>query len=323
MNIIISTDDLRRSFALNLRGWRTPVSLVLVLATIALITYQGAYGLAQRWAESGDEKVRWMVEEIRNKAEAERILLWNSTVERLDQEVINLQVQLWRLGVLGNTIAERMGMDGEMLIDLGDTPGTSNGVADPADSVDERIGSLGGAVFQLRDHVEKEALRIEEIGSNTSYASMRRATVPIQKPIEGSFWRTSGFGNRKDPFTGKPAFHSGYDFAARTGTPVLAAAAGIVTHRGRLGSYGKAVEIYHGEEISTLYGHLSDYKVEKGEFVNRGQVIALVGSTGRSSGPHLHYEVRRSDRPRPYTRTIKELIASRPEIAALPSPIEL
>ena len=318
MNIIITTDDMRRSLAINLRGWRTPVILLAVVALSATIIYRGALGLAERWATSGDERVRWLVEELRARTDAERLELWHSTVDRLDQEVTDLQVQLWRLTSLGNKIAERMGMEKEVLIDLSTVPLTE---ATPTVTVnpDESISLLDTRLFKLTERMEDELLRINQIGFNISFAAMQWATVPIKTPIEGRFWQTSGYGTRRDPFSGRRAHHSGYDFAARTGTPVLAAADGIITHRGRLGSYGKTIEIYHGDEISTLYGHLSDYRVQGGDFVTRGQVIALVGSTGRSTGPHLHYEIRTEGQPRPYSKAIKEIIAKRPLIASLPA----
>ncbi len=319
MNIIITTDDLRRSFSINLRGWRAPVALLVLVSLVALLIYRGANALAERWTRIGDERVRWLVEEVRQRTDAERVELWNSTVARLDQEVTDLQVRLWRLTHLGNKIAERMGMESELMVDQEIVPVT--GSALEAESPDARISELDTRLIELDDRFSAEFLRISQIGSNTSFASMQWATVPIKEPIEGRYWRTSGYGNRKDPFTGRPAFHSGYDFAARTGTPVLSAADGIVTHLGRLGNYGKTIEVYHGVGISTLYGHLSDYRVDIGDFVTRSQVIGLVGSTGRSTGPHLHYEVRKEGRPRPYSTVVDELFETRPLIAAL-GPIE-
>ena len=320
MNIIITSDDLRRSVRINLRGWRTPVALVIIVGLVAAMIYRGANQLAEHWTQTGDERVRWLVEEIRQRTDAERLELWNSTVARLDQEVTNLQVRLWRLTSLGNKIAARMGMGEELMVKQESRPQTVS--SQQPESPDEKISVLDTRIIELNDEFEDEFLRISQIGSNASFASMQWSTVPIKEPIEGRYWRTSGYGRRKDPFTGRPAFHSGYDFAARTGTPVLAAADGIVTHRGRLGNYGKTIEIYHGDGISTLYGHLSDYRVEAGDFIARDEVVGLVGSTGRSTGPHLHYEVRKQGRPQPYSKVIKQLIEERPLIAALP-PLEI
>jgi len=116
--------------------------------------------------------------------------------------------------------------------------------------------------------------------------------VPYRKPVIGEVEFTSGFGVRSDPFLGRPAMHTGLDFRAATGDPVRATANGKVVSSGWQGGYGRMVEIDHGNGLSTRYGHLSAINVKVGEYVKIGQVIGEVGSTGRSTGPHLHYETR-------------------------------
>lgn len=103
---------------------------------------------------------------------------------------------------------------------------------------------------------------------------------------------TSGFGDRRDPFTGKPSTHTGVDLGAPEGTPIPAALAGVVIAAGPRGGYGNAVEVRHADGSSTLYAHASEVLVAPGDRVESGQTIALVGQTGRSTGPHLHLEVR-------------------------------
>ncbi|WP_024337883.1 M23 family metallopeptidase [Bradyrhizobium japonicum] len=139
---------------------------------------------------------------------------------------------------------------------------------------------------------EKQLHRI-----NTTRAEMDRlnrtlALVPYRKPVIGEVEFTSGFGVRSDPFLGRPAMHTGLDFRAATGDPVRATAFGKVISAGWSGGYGRMVEVDHGNGLSTRYGHLSEINVKVGEIVKIGQVIGLVGSTGRSTGPHLHYETR-------------------------------
>jgi murein DD-endopeptidase MepM/ murein hydrolase activator NlpD len=119
--------------------------------------------------------------------------------------------------------------------------------------------------------------------------------APVHMPITGEFRRSSGFGNRTDPFTGNRAYHSGLDFAAATGTTVLSAGKGVVTFVGTRSGYGKMVEVTHDDGLITRYGHLSAYLSAEGQRVNTGTPIARVGSTGRSTGPHLHFEVRKGD----------------------------
>jgi murein DD-endopeptidase MepM/ murein hydrolase activator NlpD len=118
---------------------------------------------------------------------------------------------------------------------------------------------------------------------------VRLASTPSIWPTEG--WVTSGYGRRISPFTGQPDFHAGIDIAADFGTPVVAPAAGRVVFSGRKGPLGRAVILEHGYGIRTVYGHLSEAFVKRGERVERGQRIGAVGSSGRSTGPHLHYAV--------------------------------
>jgi murein DD-endopeptidase MepM/ murein hydrolase activator NlpD len=120
--------------------------------------------------------------------------------------------------------------------------------------------------------------------------------LPTGLPVDGEFQVTSGWGLRMDPFTGQLARHEGLDFTASDGTPIVAAADGIVTRSGWESTYGNIVEITHAEGFMTRYAHLSQRRVNEGQQIKRGQHIADVGSTGRSTGPHLHYEVFRHGR---------------------------
>jgi murein DD-endopeptidase MepM/ murein hydrolase activator NlpD len=115
--------------------------------------------------------------------------------------------------------------------------------------------------------------------------------LPVRAPLAGEQDISSGYGRRRDPFHGSLAMHSGVDFRAATGTPVRATAPGIVTYAGRQGGYGNVIEIQHPRGISTRYAHLSHIAVQPGQQVQPGQAIGSVGSTGRSTGPHLHYEL--------------------------------
>jgi murein DD-endopeptidase MepM/ murein hydrolase activator NlpD len=116
-------------------------------------------------------------------------------------------------------------------------------------------------------------------------------SVPSLVPVEGARL-SSGFGNRNHPVLGGRRHHTGIDLAAPTGTPVYATADGVVSRAERFSSYGNYIQIEHGGELQTRYAHLSGYAVAAGEQVRKGQLIGYVGSTGRSTGPHLHYEVR-------------------------------
>ncbi|HZD90663.1 MAG TPA: M23 family metallopeptidase, partial [Pseudolabrys sp.] len=118
------------------------------------------------------------------------------------------------------------------------------------------------------------------------------ATLPVRKPLPGELEVTSGFGARSDPFLGSPAFHPGLDLRGEIGEPVHATADGTVARAGWDGGYGNMVEIENGHGMVTRFGHLSKILVKDGQKIHSGQVIGLIGSTGRSTGPHLHYETR-------------------------------
>ncbi|MBR0715448.1 M23 family metallopeptidase [Bradyrhizobium liaoningense] len=139
---------------------------------------------------------------------------------------------------------------------------------------------------------EKQLNRINVTRAELDRLNRTLALVPYRKPVIGEVEFTSGFGVRSDPFLGRPAMHTGLDFRAATGDPVRVTAYGKVVSSGWSGGYGRMVEVDHGNGLSTRYGHLSEIHVKVGEIVKIGQVIGAVGSTGRSTGPHLHYETR-------------------------------
>lgn len=145
---------------------------------------------------------------------------------------------------------------------------------------DQRSAFLTGRLSAIETQFEKR----EEVTSST----------PTVAPVRGLL--NSGFGARRDPITGAGAFHPGLDISTRRREPVLATATGIIVKSGWAGDYGNAVEIDHGRGYRTVYGHLEAVLVHEGQKVRRGDRVGLVGSTGRSTGPHLHYEVRQGDR---------------------------
>jgi murein DD-endopeptidase MepM/ murein hydrolase activator NlpD len=145
---------------------------------------------------------------------------------------------------------------------------------------------------QVEDLEDTLTVQKEALGELEELLETRRsmlASTPTIRPTMG--WRSSGFGYRTSPFTGRKEFHQGVDIATRTGTPIVAPADGTVTFVGSKGSLGKTIIIDHGYGMVTRYGHLKKYLVKAGTRVKRGDKIGLVGNTGRSTAPHLHYEV--------------------------------
>ncbi len=158
-------------------------------------------------------------------------------------------------------------------------------------------GGMGGPFVPVKlgadaGPFERQLYRINVTRAQVERLNRTLALVPYRKPVIGEVEFTSGFGVRSDPFLGRPAMHTGLDFRAATGDPVRATANGKVVSSGWAGGYGRMVEIDHGNGLSTRYGHLSEIGVKVGDTIKIGQVIGAVGSTGRSTGPHLHYETR-------------------------------
>jgi murein DD-endopeptidase MepM/ murein hydrolase activator NlpD len=139
---------------------------------------------------------------------------------------------------------------------------------------------------------DRQLYRINVTRSQVDRLNRTLALVPYRKPVIGEVEFTSGFGVRSDPFLGRPAMHTGLDFRAAMGDPVRATANGKVVSAGWSGGYGRMIEVDHGNGLATRYGHLSEIGVKIGDVVKIGQLIGEVGSTGRSTGPHLHYETR-------------------------------
>jgi murein DD-endopeptidase MepM/ murein hydrolase activator NlpD len=171
------------------------------------------------------------------------------------------------------------------------------GVGGPAvgdDSIDS-LASLQQQIDDLRREVDLRRVSQEEIQGFLNDQRSMLGSKPTGWPVKG--WVTSDFGVRRDPFDGQRRMHEGLDIATRTGTPVMTTAAGIVREAGTDAGYGKAVVIDHGYGYSTLYAHNSRILVKVGQRVKRGEMIATAGNTGRSSGPHVHYEVRLNGAP--------------------------
>lgn len=159
--------------------------------------------------------------------------------------------------------------------------------------------AMGGPFIPLfgGEKVDPMSAEMERLAEKVAERDRLRAgldALPVRNPIPGADI-TSGFGSRQDPFLGSAAFHAGVDLRALAGTPVAAAAAGTVVWAGWNGGYGQMVEVRHANGVSTRYGHLSGIAVQVGDPVEPGSTLGRAGSTGRSTGAHLHYEVRVAD----------------------------
>jgi murein DD-endopeptidase MepM/ murein hydrolase activator NlpD len=177
-----------------------------------------------------------------------------------------------------------------------------------------QAGGVGGPFVEADGGEEVDPRFLQLFASWRQLESLEQgvASIPSVMPVQGIRY-TSGFGVRSDPFRSRAAMHAGIDLAGPVGTPIHATADGVVARSGIAGGYGNLVELDHGSGIGTRYGHMSRLLVQAGERVRRGQVIGLMGSTGRSTGSHLHYEVRidgRAVNPLPFLQTGEALAAA-------------
>lgn len=153
-----------------------------------------------------------------------------------------------------------------------------------------------GNLQRLAQEIETSEARLRALETLLLDRRLTDAVTPAGWPAEGGFV-SSGFGHRADPFSGHVAFHEGVDIASRLGSPIRAMADGVVSFVGEKPQYGRTVEITHGRGLTTRYAHTLSFVVKVGDKVKRGDTIALVGSSGRSTGPHVHFEVLKDDKP--------------------------
>lgn len=200
-----------------------------------------------------------------------------------------MQGQLMQLDSLGERLA---GMAGVKLKDIQPAKAPVPASGGPLVRPDNLNASeLQEALDDLAKQVEVRSNTLSALESRIMEDRIRKNLLPTARPVAEDA-RASAFGWRLDPFTGQNAMHEGIDFIAEQGTPILSAAAGIVANVERHPQYGNLVEIDHGNNLITRYAHAQQVFIKPGEFVKRGQRIASVGTTGRSTGPHLHFEVR-------------------------------
>lgn len=214
-----------------------------------------------------------------------------------------MQAQLMRLDALGERLAKSAGVKPDEFR-FGDLPGRGGAESSlpPRDmslaDFKRQLGALGKALGERTD-------TFGVLESRVMQDSLKKLAMPSLAPVSTT-WFSSNFGWRIDPFNGRQAFHEGVDFMAEAGTPVVSAATGLVVYSGYHPQYGNMVEVDHGNDLVSRYAHASALLVKVGDAVLKGQRIALVGSTGRSTGPHLHFEVRQNGAPQNPERFLRQ-----------------
>jgi murein DD-endopeptidase MepM/ murein hydrolase activator NlpD len=232
-----------------------------------------------------------------SEAEAHRLL------QAMTLKLAELQARALRLDAVGERIIELVGLDRD---EFGfDRPLPVGGPADEAETVvpPAEITRLFGDISAQFDEREHQLLLLNGLIEDRN---LDRESSVAGRPV-ASGWVSSDYGYRVDPFNGRRAWHGGVDFAGAEGSRVVAVAAGIVTGAGSERGYGNMVEIDHGDGLVTRYGHNRENRVAVGDLVKKGEVIALMGKTGRASGPHVHFEVTRdgqSMNPAPYIHRV-------------------
>ena len=208
------------------------------------------------------------------------------TIARLQDSLDRMEArQSSALNSLEETYDAKVRRMRAVLADLGLDPGKAVAGASGGPFVPFKL-PVNATAFDRQVH------RIAMARVQAERLSRTMISVPVRQPVHGEIDTTSGFGVRLDPFLGRPAMHTGLDFRGTVGDPIRATAAGTVTAAGWSGGYGKMVEIDHGNGLSTRYGHMSEITVTVGQHIRIGQMVGRLGSTGRSTGPHLHYETR-------------------------------
>jgi len=198
-----------------------------------------------------------------------------------------VQARMTRLDALSERLAELAGVkDRDLHVEQ--APGRGGPLVE-AQNLSEQ--ELTDQLEQLLRELDARSARLDMLEALLLQQNFKKDTLPSGSPVDAAY-NSSSFGRRVDPFTGMMAMHEGLDFAAEVGTPIYAVASGIVAQAERMPDYGNIVKVDHGSGLETRYAHAARLLVKVGERVERGQLIAEVGNTGRSTGPHLHFEVR-------------------------------
>ncbi len=258
-------------------GRTTAMVAASVLGVLFVLLTQGIYDIRNNISK---------LHELR--ALRERVSEQNLALYHLDVKFEGLSAEVERLRAMDNRIRSLVKANNSL------RRGSSRGVGGaetPEASVATRLDKLLDLKF---DRMKKDLLvdvnDLDILGETLDSRRLLLESVPGGWPVRGTL--SSVFGVRNSPFTETPVFHHGLDIVARTGMPVVASASGVVVKSGYEALYGNTVVIDHGAGYRSVYAHLSSCSVEEGAFVNRGEELGKVGSTGRSTGPHLHYEVR-------------------------------
>ncbi len=260
--------------------------------TVVLLLLSGTiyHYLFLKAAREGWPVVSQVVRLVVRDEFAQRDRFMRENLDAMAQRLGEMQAKLVKLDAIGERVSGLAGVKPADLAPLRRSSAASSaqgGVYLPLDT--PSLEQLQASVASVDEAVDRSADIFTLVESRLFEARLEALMIPSSQPVSGGVG--SGFGVRSDPITGRPALHTGLDFPAEVGTPIQAAAGGVVVGADWHPQYGNLLEIDHGNGLVTRYAHTSKYLVKRGDIVRRGQVVAEVGSTGRSTGPHLHFEV--------------------------------
>ena len=260
------------------------VGAVVFAQILAVAFHQGALHREQALLNSID---RTLVTHATTLKEMQRES--QAHIDALSSQLARLQSHIARLDAVSGTLVDLAKLEGSTEFDFDAEPGLGGRVATTSGS-GLTASDLGTSIDELNRQIEDRTLWLDILEDVIRNRRLVSEVYPSNWPVRSS-WVSSYYGMRRDPFHGRRAFHQGVDFAARKGTEIRSAAAGLVEFAGWRDGYGLMVQIRHGDGYQTRYGHASKLLVESGQMIERGERVALVGSTGRSTGSHLHFEV--------------------------------
>lgn len=279
-------------------------ALVGVLAALILAVVAGGVGVwlgSQGLVELGDvaQVPAWVQKAIEREPQDQQVCEgldaqrqeFDAHIDAVSGQVGLMQAEILRLNALGERLVNMAGLDEEEFDFHAPPPqgGPDTESSDRPAAIDTLAEELAQVLSELDDRERKLTL-LEELIMKRHLGDSGEQSALSGWPVRSGYI-TSTFGFRRDPYRGRSAFHKGVDFAGARGSPVLAVAEGVVTFSGKQSGYGNLVEIRHKDGLVTRYGHCQKLLVSEGATIDRGQTIATLGSTGRSTGPHVHFEV--------------------------------
>ncbi len=263
---------------------------VLLLLGMVLGGSWAAVHYGQQWPIVGGWIERAAVVHVANQDQSLR-----QHLQAVGVRLGELQAQMVRLDALGERLAKASGV-GTADLNFKEIPGRGGPML-PKGARELSLTELQQSVDGLQKQIDRRGDSLAVLDTEWQRVMSSRTRIPSEAPVSNAGFSSSSFGWRIDPFTGKSAMHEGVDFIAPVGTPILAAAGGLVVTASFHPQFGNMIEVDHGNGIITRYAHASRLLAKKGDVVKRGQKIAEIGTTGRSTGAHLHFEVRVADVP--------------------------